>query len=164
MFTRLISLTLVAFLSITGGPGLLNARPAVRRVVVVSVDGLRPDALSAARTPTISRLWKRGAYSFRAQTIFPPKTVPAHASMLTGLTPKRHGMVKSKWKPGQATIAVDTVFTLAHAHGLKTAMVVAKLKLATTLTNTRRVASCSNIMAEKLNPVKLSSSRNSSGP
>ncbi len=127
--TRLISLTLVAFLSITGGPGLLNARPAVRRVVVVSVDGLRPDALSAASTPTISRLWKRGAYSFRAQTVFPPITVPSHASMLTGLTPKRHGMIKSRWKPGQATVAVDTVFTLAHAHGLKTAMVVAKRKL-----------------------------------
>ncbi len=130
MFMRLISLTLVAFLSITGGPGLVNARPAVRRVVVVSIDGARPDALSAARTPTISRLWKRGAYSFRAQTIFPPKTIPSHTSMLTGLTPKRHGMLKNRWRPGQATIAVETVFTLAHAHGLKTAMVVAKPKLA----------------------------------
>ena len=130
MSTRLISLTLVAFLSITGGPGLLNARPAVRRVMVVSIDGARPDALSAARTPTISRLWKRGAYSFRAQTVFPSKTLPSHTSMLTGLTPKRHGMVKNEWKPGQATVAVETVFTLAHAHGLKTAMVVAKPKLA----------------------------------
>ncbi len=39
-------------------------------------------------------------------------------------------MIKRKWRPGQATIAVETVFTLAHAHGLKTAMVVAKRKLA----------------------------------
>ncbi len=107
-----------------------SAQPVVRRIVVVSIDGARPDALSAARTPTISRLWKRGAYSFRAQTVSPSRTLPAHASMLTGLTPKRHGMVKNEWKPGQPTIAVETVFTLADAHGLNTAMVVAKPKLA----------------------------------
>lgn len=130
MFTRLISVTLVAFLSITGAPGLLYSGPVVRRVVVVSVDGARPDALSATRTPTISRLWKRGAYSFRAQTIFPPQTLPSHASMLTGLSPKRHGMFKNTWKPGKATIRVETVFSLAHSHHLKTAMVVAKPKLA----------------------------------
>ena len=38
-------------------------------------------------------------------------------------------MVKNSWKPGQATVAVETVFSLAHAHGLKTAMVVSKRKL-----------------------------------
>ncbi len=107
-----------------------SAQPVVRRVVVVSIDGARPDALSAARTPTISRLWKRGAYSFRAQTVSPSRTLPSHTSMLSGLNPRRHGMVKNWWKPGQPTIAVETVFTLADAHGLNTAMVVAKPKLA----------------------------------
>ena len=38
-------------------------------------------------------------------------------------------MVRNSWKPGQATVVVETVFDLAHAHGLKTAMVISKPKL-----------------------------------
>ncbi|MFQ5882732.1 MAG: alkaline phosphatase family protein [Candidatus Methylomirabilales bacterium] len=130
MAARLICLTLFTILSIIGGTCPLVAQPLVRRVVVVSIDGARPDGLLQAKTPTITRLWKRGAYSFRAQTIFPSTTLPSHTSMLTGLTPDRHGMWKNSWEPGQPTVAVETVFSLAASHGLKTAMVVAKGKLA----------------------------------
>jgi len=99
-----------------------------RRVIVISIDGGRPDGILQAVTPTITRLWKQGASSFRAQTIFPSTTLPAHTSMLTGLSPARHGVRHNNWWPGEATVAVETVFTLAKSRGLKTAMLVTKEK------------------------------------
>lgn len=99
-----------------------------RRVIIVSLDGARPDGILQAETPTITRLWKQGAYTFRAQTVFPSVTLPAHASMLTGLSPNRHWVRHNHWKPGEPTVAVETVFSLAKVHGLKTAMVVTKEK------------------------------------
>lgn len=107
---------------------VVQADSPARRAIIVSMDGARPDGILQAETPTITRLWKRGAYTFRAQTTFPSVTLPSHASMLTGLSPDRHGMQQNSWRPGNPTVAVETIFSLAKSHGLKTAMVVAKEK------------------------------------
>jgi arylsulfatase A-like enzyme len=56
--------------------------PTVARVVLVSVDGLRGDALAAM--PTVAALAARGAWTDRMTTVVPAVTVPAHVSMLTG--------------------------------------------------------------------------------
>ena len=56
--------------------------PAVRRVVVVSVDGLRGDAV--AYMPALSALAARGAWTDSMQTVVPSLTVPGHLSMFTG--------------------------------------------------------------------------------
>ncbi|MGH7473537.1 MAG: alkaline phosphatase family protein, partial [Candidatus Methylomirabilales bacterium] len=80
-----------------------------RRVIIISIDGGRPDGILQAATPTITRVWKQGAYSFRAQTISPSTTLPAHTSMLTGISPDRHGERDNSWWPGEATVAVETV-------------------------------------------------------
>jgi len=104
------------------------AHPESRRVIIISIDGGRPDGILQAVTPTITRLWKQGASSFRAQTIFPSTTLPAHTSMLTGLSPDRHGVRHNYWGLGHPTVAAETIFSLAKSHGLKTAMLVAKEK------------------------------------
>lgn len=124
------SIVLGAFLSLLAPvwvPGVQADSPP-RRVIVVSIDGARPDGILQAVTPTITRLWKEGSYSFRAQTISPSTTLPAHTSMLTGISPDRHGERDNSWWPGEATVAVETVFSLAKSQGLKTAMVVTKEK------------------------------------
>jgi predicted AlkP superfamily pyrophosphatase or phosphodiesterase len=105
------------------------AHPESRRVIVISIDGGRPDGILQAVTPTMTRLWKQGASSFRAQTTFPSTTIPAHTSMLTGLSPDRHGVRHNTWSPGHPTVAAETIFSLAKLHGLKTAMLVSKEKL-----------------------------------
>ncbi len=56
--------------------------PAVRRVVVVSVDGLRGDAL--AQMPALSALAANGAWTDSMQTVIPSLTVPGHVSLFTG--------------------------------------------------------------------------------
>ncbi|MET0556199.1 MAG: alkaline phosphatase family protein [Vicinamibacteria bacterium] len=97
-------------------------------VVVVSIDGLRPDALSIERTPNILEMASRGAASWLAQTIYPPHTLPSHASMLTGYPPNVHGLNFNNFTPEKGVSRVPTVFSYARAAGLRTAMVVGKDK------------------------------------
>jgi arylsulfatase A-like enzyme len=103
--------------------------PLTRHVVVVSVDGLRPDAIDSAGTPTLQRLIAQGSASLVASTILPSKTLPSHASMLTGLLPARHGVTWNTDETAtEGVVQVPTVFSLAHARGLQTAAVFGKAK------------------------------------
>lgn len=103
--------------------------PVVRRVLLLSIDGLRPDAITLAPMPVLQSLMLTGAYSLTAQTIFPSSTLPSHASMLTGLCPSKHGVDWNDYEPEQGYANGTDVFDLAHAAGLKTAMIVGKKKL-----------------------------------
>jgi predicted AlkP superfamily pyrophosphatase or phosphodiesterase len=102
--------------------------PPTPLVVVVSVDGLRPDALSIERTPNVLEMASRGAASWLAQTVYPPHTLPSHASMLTGYPPSVHGLIFNNFTPEKGFSRVPTVFSYARAAGLRTAMVVGKDK------------------------------------
>jgi predicted AlkP superfamily pyrophosphatase or phosphodiesterase len=97
--------------------------------VVVSIDGLRPDALNVDRTPGILDMAARGTACWQAQTIFPPITLPAHASMLTGYLPQTHGLTWGDYQPARGLSRVPTIFSYARAAGLRTVMVVGKDKL-----------------------------------
>src|SRR5262245_14863331 len=72
--------------SVPAGPG------DPRRAVIVSIDGLRPDVLLRARAPTLRGLMGRGSFSMWATTTPAAVTLPSHVSMLTGVTPRRHGV------------------------------------------------------------------------
>ncbi len=105
--------------------------PIPPRVLIISIDGLRPDALLQADAPNIKALAQRGAYTWQAQTIFPPVTLPAHASMLSGYSPAVHGITWNDNEPARGKIKVPTIFALAHAAGFRTGMIVGKEKLIT---------------------------------
>jgi hypothetical protein len=95
-------------------------------VVVISLDGARPDAILQAETPNIQALAARGATSWTAQTVFPPATIPGHASMLTGLDVSEHGV---DWNDSSAAIIETSTFLLkTQAAGYRVAMVVGKEK------------------------------------
>jgi type I phosphodiesterase/nucleotide pyrophosphatase len=100
------------------------------RITIISIDGLRPDALYQAGAPNIMALASRGAYSWQAKTILPSSTLPAHISMLTGYTPDVHGVTWDDYAPVHGQILVQTIFGIARAKGLRTAMVVGKEKFA----------------------------------
>jgi predicted AlkP superfamily pyrophosphatase or phosphodiesterase len=101
--------------------------PATPRVVIFSIDGLRPDALVHA-APTLSELAATGARTWQAQTILPSTTLPSHASMLSGYAPSAHGITWDDFRPERGTIGVPTVFSAAHAAGLRTVLVAGKEK------------------------------------
>ncbi|HUF12831.1 MAG TPA: ectonucleotide pyrophosphatase/phosphodiesterase [Longimicrobiales bacterium] len=98
-------------------------------VILISIDGLRPDAIGTFETPALQGLMRSGSYSLSAMTVVPSKTLPSHTSMLTGVGPEVHGIT---WNSHQderlGFVQVPTVFELAHAAGLSTAAFVAKAK------------------------------------
>jgi len=102
--------------------------PLPPKVLIISIDGLRPDALLLAHTPNVKALAQRGAYTWQAQTIFPPVTLPAHASMLSGYSLEAHGITWNDHEPARGVIAAPTLFSAAHAAGLRTVMIVGKEK------------------------------------
>ena len=54
------------------------------KVLIIGIDGCRPDALLAAKTPSIDKLWSNGAFSFHGKTDPKTKSGSCWTSMLTG--------------------------------------------------------------------------------
>ena len=81
-----------------------------KRVVLVTIDTLRADHVAAlggpTPTPALDRLAAEGVLAEQATTPV-PSTGPAHASLLTGLYPWRHGTLRNAvpMDPRIATIA-----------------------------------------------------------
>ncbi len=103
-------------------------KPAADLVVVVSIDGLRPDVITPSMK-ALHRLYLQGTSAKVARTIDQSATLPSHASMVSGVDPSQHGLNFNSYKPEHANIARPTVFSVAHAAGLPTFMFVGKAKL-----------------------------------
>ncbi len=106
-----------------------TSTPEAKRVVILSLDGLRADAVEQAPMKTLQELMQTGAYTLKAQTIQPTATLPAHASMLTGMCPSKTGVDWNDYLPDRGYAHGPSLFDLAHAAGLETYMVVGKQKL-----------------------------------
>jgi arylsulfatase A-like enzyme/predicted Zn-dependent protease len=97
LFFRILGV--LAVLALVAVAVVFFARPAhetALNVLVVSVDTLRADRVGAygykaASTPTLDRLAARGV-RFANATTTTPLTLPAHASLFTGLFPEGHGV------------------------------------------------------------------------
>ena len=95
-------------------------------VLIVTIDGLRPDAMALLQPPNLLALFARGASTAAAHTVIPPNTLPAHASLVSGVDPAVHGITWGDYQPARGTIAVPTLFTMAKAAGMRTALVCGK--------------------------------------
>jgi arylsulfatase A-like enzyme len=97
-------------------------------VVVISIDGLRPDAIGQYQATTLQRLQAEGAFA-PARTILPSKTLPSHTSMLTGVTPDVHGITWNSEEVDEfGYVRVPTVFEVARLYGYSTAGFFSKAK------------------------------------
>lgn len=110
-------------------PAAEDAGPSGDIVLIISVDGLRPDAAYMAKTPHIDSVKARGVDTV-AKTIHPPKTLPSHTSMLTGLTFEQHGVGWNKHRPNKGPLGHKTLFHYTKGVGFYGAAVVTKKKLA----------------------------------
>jgi predicted AlkP superfamily pyrophosphatase or phosphodiesterase len=63
-----------------------------KKVVLVVIDGLRPDTITPDRMPALSGLLRRGWRALAATTVRPSVTVAALTSLATGVSPERHGL------------------------------------------------------------------------
>jgi arylsulfatase A-like enzyme len=99
----------------------------MRRLAVLLVDGLRPDAIPAAPMPTLDTLGRDYVRALDAHTIRPSVTVAALASLATGVTPAAHGLIE----PGLRFLGrIGTLRPLPRElarHGLVTSVVTGTL-------------------------------------
>lgn len=128
----------MALLALSGGMAApawadsTDALPSGRKtdhVVIVSIDGLRADAINHFGMRNLQRLMREGSYTLSAQTILPSKTLPSHTSMLTGVDADGHGIT---WNTDETDehghVDVPTVFGLARDAGYETAAFFSKTK------------------------------------
>ena len=107
-------------------PGFFPIEPSpevapTTHIFVISIDGLRPDALKVANTPHIDKLREQGAFTPRAQTVLPSRTLPAHTSMLSGLKVEKHQVETNRYHDEMGYFSFPTIFTKAKEQGLSTA-------------------------------------------
>ncbi len=108
---------------------LLPVDSLTRNVVVVSIDGLRPDAIAEYGASTLQRLMREGSYTLSASTIHPSKTLPSHTSMLTGQPPERHGVLWNNVATAKKdSVDLPNIFSVARSHGYSTAAFFSKAK------------------------------------
>ena len=101
----------------------------LEHVLIVSLDGARSDYVLSAQSSNIQFMASHGAFSWRAQTVYPSLTLIAHAAMLTGCQPGKHGIDWNDWKPEAGFVKTSTCFELVKQSGGGTAMFVGKEKL-----------------------------------
>jgi predicted AlkP superfamily pyrophosphatase or phosphodiesterase len=66
-------------------------------LVMISVDGLRPDYVTAAdahgaKVPNLRKFMKEGAYAEGVTGVVPTVTYPSHTTLVTGVWPAKHGI------------------------------------------------------------------------
>jgi len=123
---RALALLLAGLVAACGG-----GAPERPSALLITLDTTNPEALSCydgpgASTPHLDRLAAEGLLFENARTVA-PITLPAHASMLTGLTPLRHSVRRN----GSMVVPPEakTLAELARGAGLRTAAFVAAVVL-----------------------------------
>lgn len=132
LFFRVLRLMLLVFVLGLGIDLGYAAAPKVvpDKLALIVFDGLRPDAIRQAKTPVIENLIKHGASTMRAQTVDPSLTLPAFASLLSGLPVTEHGIDWNDYEPMRGYLKAPTFFEIASlASGKLAAMFLNKEKL-----------------------------------
>ena len=69
------------------------------KVIIISIDGMRPDGLIKCKNPYVDELKEIASYTFDARTVFPSVTLPCHMSMFHSVPPERHGTTTNTYMP-----------------------------------------------------------------
>lgn len=80
----------------------------IKHVVVIGFDGLSPDGLQTAKTPTFDRLIAEGASTMHARAVLPTSSSSNWASMIMGAGPEQHGITSNAWERDNFTLPAVT--------------------------------------------------------
>ncbi len=75
------------------------------KVILVLVDGMRPDGLLQCGHPFANELIALSSHALDAQTVFPSVTLPCHMSLMHSVDPQRHGILTNTYVPQVRPIA-----------------------------------------------------------
>ena len=70
-----------------------------QKVILITVDGMRPDGFLASGSPYIEEMCAKSYYSLDAQSVVPPVTLPVHTSIFCSVPPARHGILTNTYVP-----------------------------------------------------------------
>lgn len=76
----------------------------MKKVILMSIDGMRPDGLMQCGSDAVAWLKERATYTFDAQTVLPSVTLPCHMSLFYGVAPTRHGILSNTFVPQVHTV------------------------------------------------------------
>ena len=91
-----------------------------KKVILISIDGMRPDGFLSCGNAFCEEMMKRGAYTLDATTVFPSVTLPCHMSMFHSVPPERHGITTNTYTP--PVRPVNGIFEQVKAAGKKGSM------------------------------------------
>jgi predicted AlkP superfamily pyrophosphatase or phosphodiesterase len=110
-----------------------------RPVLMISIDGLRPDYVTQAskhglKIPVLRSLMAEGTYADGVVNVSPTITYPNHTTLVTGVWPDKHGIYnnlvfdplgkeKGAWNWYAAEVKVPTLWQAAKESGLVTASI-----------------------------------------
>ena len=108
-------------------------------LVMISVDGMRPDYITeadahGAKVPNLRRFLKEGTYADGVVGVVPTVTYPSHTTLVTGVWPAKHGILANAtfdplrqneegWYWYTEDIRVPTLWDVAAAAGRTTASI-----------------------------------------
>lgn len=105
----------------------------VRHVVLISIDGFRPEMYQDKSWPAPNLRWlvKNGTCAAHMKTVFPAYTHPAHAAMETGALPARSGIAYNQPKNSHGewfwyydSIKAPTIWAAIKKKGMTTAAIM----------------------------------------
>ena len=91
-----------------------------KKVILISVDGMRPDGFLSCGNLYIKTLMEKAYYTLNAQTVMPSVTLPCHMSLFHSVTPQRHGITTNLYLPMARPI--NGLFEQLHMMGKTCAM------------------------------------------
>jgi predicted AlkP superfamily pyrophosphatase or phosphodiesterase len=113
---------------------LIKNKKLQKYLIVISYDAFSNDNWELAKSlPNLSGLIKQGAYTNRLPSVYPSLTYVAHATMVTGVYPDRHGVYHNNpfqpfveenlqhWFWYRSNIKVATIYDTLKARGMKSA-------------------------------------------
>ncbi len=69
----------------------------MKKVILISIDGMRPDGFLKCKNEYVGELMKKSSYTLSAKTVFPSVTLPCHLSMFHSVPPERHGTLTNDY-------------------------------------------------------------------
>lgn len=109
------------------------------RLIILSADGMRPDFYQqpkkfGLKIPNLRKLVENGASAEAVESVYPSTTYPAHATLVTGVRPRQHGIYSHlasldptekarPWTWFARAINVPTLWDVVGASGRKSAAI-----------------------------------------
>lgn len=89
----------------------------MKKVLLILIDGLRPDAIEKASHSFLNNFMHKCTYSKQAGSVFPSVTLPCHMSVFHSVTPERHGVMENTYM--RPVHKLDGIFEVLARNGKK---------------------------------------------